>query len=539
MNNNSISEVFGIFNKLAPQQKIILGIVTAVTIILMIILFTMLNQPKYATLYTNLNQEDAAKVLEELSNQKIAYTIENGGRTIKVPQETVYETRLQMASKGIPSTGVVGYEIFDKNTLGMSEFMQRLNYKRALEGELARTIMRQEGIDGVRVHIVLPEKTVFKQDQKPPTASVVLKLRNGFMMDKQSILAIQNLLSSSVEGLKQGHVSLIDTEGRLLSKNTEENDIGVATTKQYELKQSIENYLSQKAQKLLDNVLGYGNSMIQVDAELDFNQVEKTMESYDPETQIAISEQTIKTENASRNMVDSTGQITENSTINYEISKTIERVIQGSGTIKKLTVAAVINEVPKEVQNGEQTEIVYEPRSQEQLKKLEDIVKNTVGYNVRREDNFSLVSIPFETKPNTNLDTGEQTEEPFFDFKDIDKLTNIVLILAAVIASLLILRSLMSKLKNEKILIGTVNGGSLALSGGGSGAEGESYTAQGQAALPKKRNNMLPLGDLEDEISDEAVLKKNQQDKISNYVSKNPMDAAKLINSWLHEDELN
>lgn len=536
-----MSDILGIFNKLAPQQKIILGVATLGSIILIIVLFGLLNQPSYSTLYTNIHEEDAARIVEELNSKKIPYKLDNGGTTIQVPEEMVHQTRLDMASKGIPSSGIVGYEIFDQSTLGMSEFIQRLNFKRALEGELARTIIQQEGIESARVHIVVPEKSVFKAEQKETTASIVIKLKNGYSLDAGSIAAITKLVSSSVEGLDQNRVSLIDSKGRLLSKDLGDDNLTASTSKQYEVRQNIENYLSGKAQTLLDNVLGYGNSMVQVNVELDFDQVEKTMETYDPESQIAISEQTIKTENTGSNMVDSSAQTSENSTVNYEISKSIERVIQGSGNIKKLTVAAVINEIPKKVEEDGKVKIVYEPRPQDQLVKLEQLVKNSVGFDEERKDNFSLVNIPFETNSIEEFPEEELNNPGLFDFQNIDQIINIIIVLIGIIASLLFIKSLMTKIKKEKILIGTVNPAELAYgtSGGSSSMEnlGLSKGKQSKPLTEGRKRELLPIGDLEDEISDEAALKKNQQDKIANYVSKNPIDAAKLINSWLHDEE--
>lgn len=534
-----MNDILGIFNKLAPQQKIVIGIAGVATVVLMVVLFGILNQPNFSTLYTNIHEDDAAKIIEQLSTKKIPYKLDNGGRTIQVPAESVHELRLEMASKGIPSSGIVGYEIFDQSTLGMSEFLQRLNYKRALEGELARTIIQQDGIESARVHIVVPEKTVFKSEQKPTTASIVVKLRSGSVLDNSSINAIINFVASSVEGLQQNRISLMDTQGRLLSKEVNEESNTLSTSKQYELKQNIENYLSKKAQNILDNVVGLGNSMVQVDVDLDFDQVEKTMELYDPDSQIAISEHTSKTENTGSNMVDSSAQLSQNNTINYEISKTIQRVIQASGTLKKLTIAAVVNEIPKTVVEDGVTKIIYEPRPQDQLVKLEQIIKNSLGYDIKRDDNFSLVNIPFETNFPTDLEIENQAVPNLFDFNNMDQLINIIIVVTGIILSLIVIRNLLSKIKKEKILIGTVNPSELAYgtSAGSSSLDRlvDSKPSLSQLQTPKRRE-LIPIGDLEDEISDEAVLKKNQQEKIANYVSKNPIDAAKLINSWLHEE---
>ena len=449
-----------------------------------------------------------------------------------------------MAAKGIPSSGVIGYEIFDKSTMGMSEFMQKLNYKRALEGELSRTITQQDEIEAARVHIVVPKKTLFKNEENPTTASVVLKLKSGGQLSQNNVAAILNLVSSSVEGLERNRITLIDTRGRLLSKETEDNPLVATTSKQYELKQQVEKYLTNKAQNMLDNVLGHGNSFVQVDAELNFSQVEKTIQSYDPESQVAISEQTIKTENSGGNMVDTSAAVSQNSTTNYEISSTVERVIEGTGNIKKITVATVVNDLSKEVEKDGVLEIIYEPRSQQQMQQLEMIVRNAVGVEEERNDKMSIVNIPFETNTYDQYGFEEVSKQEGFSMDNIDQYFNYLLVVLAIVASLFILKGLMGRLKNEKILIGTVGPGY----GGGDMYDDFGYSAAMQrnsdggvepsvSLTGPKRRKIMPMGDLEDEISDEAANRTARQERISSYVAKNPMDAAKLINTWLHEDE--
>lgn len=529
-----MNDIFGIFNKLAPQQKMMIGGIAIITVVLLGVLVSFLNEPNYSTVYTNLSEQDAAKVLEHLNSKKIPYKIEDRGSTIKVSAEVVHETRLELASKGIPNSGIIGYEIFDKSTMGMSEFMQKLNYKRALEGELSRTIVQQDGIESARVHIVTPEKSIFKSEQNDPTASIVLKLSMS-SLSRENINAIVNLVSSSVEGLKRGNITLLDTNGRLLSQQSDENEFGISTGKQYEIKQSIEKYLVKKAQAVLDNILGYGNAIVQINAELNFDQVERTIEDFDPEKQIAVSEQTIKTENIGSSYSDTTAQVSQNSTINYEISKTIERVVEGTGNIKRLTVTTVINDEVKQVKNGEVVETVHEPRSDEQLQKLEQIVRNAVGVDNVRGDEFSIVNIYFDNGSIEEESFEETATSGQMPFGDMDKLINLILIVTAIIASLILLLKLMKRLKTEKIMVGSVNPGGFAMAGAGSTP---SLSDFGNTALPtSEKRKLFPLGDLEDEISDEAMMKKNQNEKISNYVQKNPVDAAKLINSWLNDNE--
>jgi flagellar M-ring protein FliF len=534
MNANPLQSVLGIINKLNAKQKLILIGGVVLTMVLLALLLFILNEPNYTTLYSGLSQEDASKVIEYLGNQKIQYKIDDNGQTIKVPKEKVYEMRLALAGKGIPSSGVIGYEIFDKTTMGMSEFMQKLNFKRALEGELARTIQQQEGIVAARVHISIPQKTIFKEEEKSPTASVVLKLRASSAPTKENIQSIVNLLCGSIEGLQPGKVSIIDTKGRILNNEGEDGPLAFASSKQYEIKKSVENYLVKKAQSILDNIVGVGNAMVQVNADLNFDQVEKTMENYDPESQVAISEQTTKTNNQGKIKNDTTAASNENTLTNYEISKTIEKVMSSSGNIKRLSVAAVINDLAKEVKKGDKKEIVYEPRQPEQIKKLEDLIKNAVGLDPQRNDQFSIVNIPFETKMNENTtDEGSTGALP-----DANQYVNLVLIVVAIIASLFVLKSLMKRLKNEKIVIGTINPGNFAMAANTAALPAAAQPVQMNQIIAKKKRGMMQLGDIEDEISEEAMLKKSQQERIVNYVTKNPMDAAKLINAWMHEDEV-
>lgn len=532
---NLYGSLLGIFNKLSMQQRLMIAGIAVVTFVLLGFIFFIFNEPTYSTLYSNLSQEDASQVVNYLSAEKVPYKIIGNGTTITVPKDKIYKVRLDLASKGVPSSGVVGYEIFDHNTMGMSEFMQKINYKRALEGELSRTITEQDGIKSARVHIVIPTKSIFKDEEKKPTASVVLKLTSRNTPSKSSITAIENLVAGSVEGLTPENVTIVDTRGRMLSKPVDQDPLASSGSKQYEVKTNIEKYLTQKAQRILNKIVGYGNSDIQVNVDLNFKQVEKTMESYDPESQVVVSEQTSKSQSNGVTTRDSSALVSENTTTNYEISKTIEKMIDGAGNIKRITLAAVVNGVPKEVKNGSKVETVYEPRTDAQLKKIEQLLRQAVGIDDSRKDKISIVSIPFEA-PTEIQDDG--TASPL---DDIGKWINYLLMILAIAGAGFVLKSLMKKLKDEKIMIGTgaptyedraFNSLATAPAGKPAGLPPSTF----QPKLQKKKQ-FLEIGDIEDEITDEAAHRQMKQEKIVNYVAKNPTEAAKLINSWLREDE--
>ncbi len=548
MDNNPkpMSAILSIFTKLSIQQRFFIGGVFVAIIVLLAFVFLIVNEPTYVTLYANINPDDATKVIEYLDSEKVPYKID-AGQTISIPSNKLYQVRLALAGKGIPSSGIIGYEIFDNSTMGMSEFMQKVNYKRALEGEIAKTIMQLRGVSNARVNIVIPEKSIFKEEQKEPTASVALTLGNT-ILSSNNIAAITNLVSSSVEGLRPEKVTIIDSNGRLLTKQYEEEGLSVSSSKQYEIRGKVETYLAKKAQGILDKVVGYGNSDVKVNVDIDFTKAEKTMTTFDPESQVAISENSVKTTNSGVSRIDSNLVSSENSTTNYELSKTIETVISGSGSIKRVTVAVVVNGIPEESTDasGKKTTLI-KPRPKEQLQQIEQLIRQSVGIDEQRNDRISVVSIPFENQ----FEKPEVIEEA--PLGDINKIMNIVFAIVGLMAAMFILKQLMSKLRNEPILIGPVSPG-MSASLYEDQAMPEFMPTPGQTIasppmpnaslnnamqqqVAKKRREMIQVGDIEDEITDEAVRKKMEQEKIVNYVSKNPQDAAKLINSWLREDE--
>lgn len=534
----SFGDIFGIFNKLSMQQRLFIGGIFAIMIVMLAFVFLVMNEPNYQVLYSNLSSEDASKVIDYLNGQKVPYQLD-AGQVISIPEDQIYEVRITLAGRGIPSSGVIGYEVFDQNTMGMSEFMQKLNFKRALEGEIAKTIMQMRGIENARINIVFPEKSIFKQEQKEPTASVAIK--SSRMISENNIAAITHLVSSSVEGLSPEKVTIVDSQGRLLTKQIEENTIDAVSGKQYEIKSEIENYLAGKARNILDKVVGFGNSDVQVNVDIDFTQIEKENTVYDPDGQVAVSEQTVKTENTGVSKVDSNLVTSENSLTNYELSRSVERVIQGSGGVKRITIAAVVNGVEQTVQNEDGTsQTSVQPRSQDQIDQLTRLVSQAVGLDQTRNDQVSIYSIAFDS---------QLKDEPIIEespLGNMDEIVNLLMMLIGAIAAMLIIKQLMGKLKSEKIMIGTFAGGagfteeafSDLLPEGREGSNLPAQKASGmQARIQKKRREMMQVGDIEDEISDEAVMKRLESEKIINYVQKNPQEAAKLINSWLREDE--
>ena len=257
------------------------------------------SKPAFGVLYGSLDSDSAASVKEFLDDEKILYKIKDGGRTIEIPKDKIYSIRLSLAGKGLPKKGkAVGFEIFDKSSLGMTEFVQKINYYRAAQGELSRTIESIEGIDAARVHIVVPEESIFKEDQKDATASIALQLRSQGILDSTQIAGIRQLVASSIEGLKANNISIIDNWGNMLAQPTSgDGSVGDIASSQIGLQKSVEKHYVRKIESLLRGVLGNNNAVVRIDAMLNFDKVEKTLESYDPESAV-VRQETITSENS-------------------------------------------------------------------------------------------------------------------------------------------------------------------------------------------------------------------------------------------------
>jgi len=504
--------------RLSLMQKVLMVVVTAAVIVALVALISLVNKPAQGTLFSNLNEQDASKIVTKLKERSIPYTLEDGGKTILVPKNQVYDLRLSLAGEGLPQSSVIGYEIFDRTNLGVSDFVQKVNYRRALEGEIARTILQIEEVEGARVHLVIPEKALFKEDEKPATASVVLKLRSGRPLRHESIQGIQHLVAASVEGMEATNVNILDSRGALLSEATKPNSIAALTSTQYELQQKVESYIAQKAQSLLDGVVGQGNAIVQVNAELDFRQVERTLEKYDPES-VVRGEPTSE----ERTVVsDSTPPSTRTSSVtNYEIGKSVEHIVENMGNIRRLSVAALVNGVPKTVdRNGQKvTEIV--PRPTDEMEKLTGLIRTAVGFNADRRDEVTVTNLslgPSGTAPDQEF---VYKESPLSDYQGIIQK---VLLIGVMIAGALILRSLVGRLRVRTSFTGT----------GEMPTYEHDLTPAGEPLRPRRPSIHLPSP--EEEIPEETLIRMEKKKRVMQYIADKPDEGSRLLKVWLTEE---
>jgi len=333
---NVTDNIKTLFEGLSFNQKVLFGAVATASVISIAVFSLWLQKEEKAVLFTNLSLDDAAVALEELTKQDVTAELTNGGTTILVPKKSVHRLRVDLASRGVPSSGTVGFEIFDGKQYGLTDFLQNVNFKRALEGELTKTIESLQGIQSARVHLVLPKPSIFKKLDSPATASVVLQLGRGAQLQDNRIVGIQSLVAGSVENLGPQHVTVIDQYGKVLSQGIKDGETG-RTESQLALRKEVEGYLAQKAGLMLDGVLGQGRSIVQVDATLNFEKIDREREIYDPQNTVVRSE-------VINEMSDpETGGTDENSTTNYEINRTVEHIVGEIGGVKRLSVAVFVD----------------------------------------------------------------------------------------------------------------------------------------------------------------------------------------------------
>ncbi len=376
-------------------------------------------RPDYRLLYSDLSPEDTAAVIEAVEARNVSYRVAGDGGAVLVPSKDVSALRIELAGKGIPQGVGVGFEIFDKRSFGMTSFQERLNYQRALQGELARTISHLEEVDGARVHLVMPEKSLFLEDRNEPSASVVVKLHPGRHLEEGQVQGIVRLVAGSVEGLQPPNVTVVDSSGRLLASGGENSFPGALTNNQMKHQQELERSLENRVATMLERVVGKGRVIARVSAVMDFTQVESTVESYDPDSTVVRSEQrsdersadetsipsgTVGTAAATQPGAPATSAEGEKSsfrrqeeTINYEVSRVTKRVVEPTGNVERLSAAVLVDGTYKETTGeGGSVERVYVPRTPEEMATFESIVKSAIGFDETRGDTLDVASVPFE-----------------------------------------------------------------------------------------------------------------------------------------------
>jgi len=410
----AIEQVLGQLTMLPPGRQLVVLVVGVGSIAAVLSTAWFVNRPVMKPLFTNLSPEDGGAIVEALKAEKVEFEIGEGGRSVLVPSNRVYDLRLSLASRGLPEGGGVGFELFDKQTLGQTDFMQHLNHQRALQGELARTIGGISGVDSARVHLAIPERSLFVGSDRRPSASVVVKLASGRTLSRAQIDGIVHLVSASVEGLTADAVTVVDAGGRLLSAERGAGDaMGSSALEQ---QAALERQLAERVETMLVPVVGRDKAIARVSATLDTALVERTEETFDPDrtavrSQHATREQTTGatsggggapgvqanlTNEAPAAPAGGEGAKTErrDESQTYEISKIVSRTVGRPGAVKQLSVAVMVDGT----YSGEGEQRTFTPRPQEELDRLRELVKSAVGFNEQRGDKIEIASVQFQVE---------------------------------------------------------------------------------------------------------------------------------------------
>lgn len=399
------TQVSAFWNVQSVSRKLTIGAVVACLLAGMAGLLISGHEDPYEYVFVDLSSEDSQAIVEYFKRNGVNdFVVDSKG--VKVPKERVLSLRLQLSQEGLPAHGVVGWEKFDKQEFARTEFEQQINRLRAIQGELSRTIMSIDGINAARVHIVLPKQTVFVQEQKEPTSSVYIKTKRGFVIDEKQIRGIQHLVSRAVEGLKPNNISIIDQEGKLLTKIESEDFASKMTKEMLSYKQTVEKELEEKIRSIVGKIVGHEHVDAKVDATVDFTQEEQTTSDVDPDKTAVVSRNTSgesmqgsglnptgipgsksnvpgeqETPSASGN---SSSNKRDSELVNFEVSKTVSKKLLPVGTLRRLTAAVLVD--GKQEGLGDGAKVAFEPRSDEEMKKIEELVKRAMGFKDGRDE---------------------------------------------------------------------------------------------------------------------------------------------------------
>jgi len=418
----------------------------------------------YQLLYANLTEKDAASVVSWLKAENIAYQLKNNGKNIWIPADILHETRLNLAGNGLPTGSGVGFEVFDKQSFALTDYVQKVNYTRALQGELSRTITSLGPVDMARVHLALPEERLFKEQQKQPTASVIVTLAEGQTLDTQQVQGIIHLVAGSISGLVPENITVVDSNGVVLDGGQKEEEEKFLSVDMLGFQQQVESRLELRAQDLLDKTIGRDKAMVRVNANLDFSKVEKTQELFDPEEPVIRSEQVNREQSGApvtggipgvqsnlqgvvpQQVADPQGSTSSTSrTTNYEISKTINKIINPVGTIQDLSVSILVAD--KVVPATEDTPASISPRTAEELQSIETMVAAALGIDLERGDQISVTSMPFSEAPEEIMIAEAPPSNLLYEYLPFVKLGLVAA--GALLTYLLLVRPIVKTMKGE------------------------------------------------------------------------------------------
>ncbi|MCF7800579.1 MAG: flagellar M-ring protein FliF [Candidatus Marinimicrobia bacterium] len=529
--NHIFSFLRSVLERYSIGQRIVIVTLLLGLVSTSIALVMWANRPEFDTLYSDLDAATAGKVISELRSAKVKYELQNNGKTILVPVNQVAEMRLKFAESGVVNNVIDGYEIFDQSSIGMTTFMQQLNLRRALEGELTKTVNEFPIVKHSRVHLVLPETKLFGKDQQG-SASVVLYLQPGKKIGRDQVQSIAALVANSVEHIDQEDVVVVDADGKLLTDSRSDDSAMGSVGNRWDFQHTVETRLQNKVMNILTGIVGFENAVVQVAVDLNFEQISRTQELYDPDNVVVVGEErhtasTVDTDSANQQLKNQTN---EDVITNYELNKTVEHYVGDSGTIDKLSVAVLVNGEYESstAPDGEQVR-TFKPRSSQQLQQIESLVRSAVGYDADRGDMVTVNSIQFNAKDiAADLEYFKEVEQREMWGGIINKSLLGIGLLVAFFLMRLMLRSTGKSLveASEQLPAGPRP---TRLESGGSG-----YRVPEEEEISED----LFMKKLSPEARAQIKAKDKMTEEVLGLAKEQPEDAARLIRTWLTQVNL-
>ncbi|HEX4191701.1 MAG TPA: flagellar basal-body MS-ring/collar protein FliF [Stellaceae bacterium] len=537
-----------LIRNLGPARLLTMALIAAGTIAFFYFLINKVNTPEMGLLYSDLDLKDSGQIVQKLESQNVPYELRAGGAQILVPVDQATKLRMSMAELGLPHGGSVGYEIFDKtDQFGPSQFVENINQVRALEGELERTIESISLVSSARVHLVLPQRQLFSRDRQEASASIVLKVRGT--LSSGQVSAVQHLVAAAVPDLNPNRVSIVDDQGNLLARGDGDSATALNSSNAEEMRVNYENRMSRSVEQLLERSLGAGKARVDVHAEMNFDRVTTNSESYDPDGQVVRSTQTDNqsdqngTSNSAAVSVSTNvpnGQTAPTSgdnkqsksthtqeTVNYEISKTTKSQISDQGTVKRLSVAVLVDGTTAVGADGKKT---YAPRSPDDLKQLTALVRSAVGFDEKRGDTVEVVNMPF-------AGADEPPPAPVaFNIVGLEKGDLLYLgttagtALIGLLILMLVVKPMFGRFLDTAKNLGPTGMPALAAAGGAPMAlPAPGGTAVARAPAPQQ-GEMIDIGQVDGRVAASSIK------KIGEIVEKHPDEAVAIVRSWMYQD---
>ncbi|MEG3618292.1 flagellar basal-body MS-ring/collar protein FliF [Magnetovibrio sp. PR-2] len=541
---------------LGPARIAIMGVVLFALVGFFIYMVTRFSSPPMAELYGNLEPQDSARVISQLQTQGIAYESLAGGARIMVPTDQAARIRLIMAENGLPSSGTIGWELFDKQgTLGTTNFQQNVNKIRALEGELIRTIETIDKVRTARVHLVMPTRKLFDRKSNTPTASIFLKMRGAMRLDASQIQAVQHLVAAAVPELLPSSISIVDDKGSLLARGFEgdpSSNPSLVAQKTDERRRAAEREMQTAIEQILEKSVGFGKVQAEVTLDMDFDRITTNEERYDPDGQVVRATSTVEQTAASKdsenqavtvdnNLPDGGGidgdqtsrSSNDNRTeenVSFEISKTVTNKIRDVGIINRISASVVVDGAWELDENDDR---IYRERTEAEMENLSKLVRAAIGFDTNRGDIVEVVNMKF-------ADPDIPEPEPLDLFLGLEKqdmlqfAEMIVILILAILVILLVIRPLISR------AFEALPGAMSQMAEGGRMIADQAQLAAGALAAPPSPEGAVPEEEMFEELIDidrvEGRVKASSVKKVGEIVEKHPDEALSIVRNWLYQE---